>query len=50
MNLGKEMGGYGLNLDTSRLNLGRDQAQWGNLLSLAQLMMRGLPQYTPTAF
>lgn len=48
-NLNKEASSYGLNLDTSNLNLGRDSSQFANLLSLYNIMTRTLPTYTPTA-
>ena len=47
-NLGKTMGQFGVNTDLSRLNLARDNSQFGNLLSLQQIMSAGLPRYQPT--
>jgi len=45
-NLAKEAGAYGLNLDTGRFNLARDDSRWDNLLSLYNLSTRNMPTYT----
>lgn len=48
-NLGKEASSYGLNLDTSQLNLARDNSNFANTLSLYNIMTRTMPTYQPAA-